>query len=37
MSEKISDIKLVFEQAKMDEYPELYKKYEPIPVRELRI
>ena len=28
MSEKISDIKLVFEQAKMDEYPELYKKYE---------
>ena len=22
MSEKISDIKLVFEQAKMDEYPE---------------
>ena len=28
MSEKISDIKLVFEQAKIDEYPELYKKYE---------
>ena len=25
MSEKISDIKLVFEQAKMDEYQELYK------------